>query len=216
MKPLAWPRIADFRGITFGGLLGVAASLTGCNWSPPTLAVELPQSTGSELGVAPPTAETAAPETLPPADSSVACQPAEVVPSTAQSSEVGQSQSELAPKVQNVAAAQLLGRWRDSFLGTRTLTLNADGSAKMELDLDFAGRLLYGKRLEFDMKWSLKDGVVAVDIVEGRPAAASKSAISIWGDRYEYLLDRVEADVVEMRSSDGSTNHTLRRLSADE
>lgn len=96
------------------------------------------------------------------------------------------------------------------------MTLNADGTATMVLDLDFAGRLLYGKRLEFDMKWSLENGVVTIDILEGRPAAASKSATGTWGSRYEYLLDRVEEDAVEMRSSDGTMNHTLKRISDDQ
>jgi hypothetical protein len=156
------------------------ALLSGCSWSPTTLAVENPTEA---------TVEAAHVEEKPDAD------------------------GRLKAKLSSVNPDRLVGTWRDKFFGTRTLTLNADGSAKMVLDLDFAGRLMYGNRLEFDMKWSVEGANVMIDIIEGTPAKNAKSAMDTWGSRYEYLLDCVEDDKIEMRDWDGSMNHSLRRLS---
>ena len=83
----------------------------------------------------------------------------------------------------------------------------------MILDLDFAGRLMYGKRLDFDMTWSVEGALVTFDILEGSPSKQAQSAMATWGSRYEYLLDCVEDHQIEMRDSDGSMNYRLRRVS---
>lgn len=121
----------------------------------------------------------------------------------------------LQPKLTMVDPARIVGSWRDSFFGTRTLTLNADGTAHMRLDFDFAGRLLYGSRLDFDMKWKLEDGVVTFDIIGGHPAKNANSAIEMWGKKYVYLLDHVEDNKVEMRDGVQATSYTLARLPDD-
>lgn len=128
---------------------------------------------------------------------------------------VAANASTLQPKLMSVDASQLIGKWRDSFFGTRTLTLNADGTARMELDLDFAGRLLYGSRLDFDMRWQLEGATVTIDVIDGTPAKAAKSAMSTFGTRYVYLLDCVEDHTVEMRDDDGSMSHKLKRIPSD-
>lgn len=126
------------------------------------------------------------------------------------------SSTGLQPKLQHVDSRQLVGTWRDSFFGTRTLTLNADGTAQMALELDFAGRLMYGSRLDFDMQWSVEGATVTIDILDGQPAKSAKSAMNTWGSRYVYLLDCVEDKQIEMRDSDGSMNHRLRRVADSE
>lgn len=177
------------RGILIVGWL---AALPGCSGS---LAVESPAPTAGKLE------QVTTPTAQPPADTTPAVEePAESQPAGLQ------------PKLTSVDPAQLVGQWKDTFFGTRTLTLHADGTAQMTLDLDFAGRLMYGKRLEFDMQWSVEGAVVTIDILDGRPAKSAKSAMNTWGNRYVYLLDCVEDHQVEMRDSDGSMNHVLRRV----
>lgn len=216
-----FPGIALIRVALVGGLMAVGAGLlSGCNWSPPTLAVEMPPSSPRESDAVPEPPKATPPEpvesTLDSTSDSNSSQSADPMVVVNDTPDHDQTPSKLLPKLPTASVSQLVGRWRDSFFGTRTLTLNADGTATMILDLDFAGRLLYGKRLEFDMKWSLENGVVSIDVLEGRPAAASKSATSTWGSRYEYLLDRIDGDAVEMRSSDGTMNHTLKRITDDQ
>ena len=176
-----------------------ACGLAGCNWST-TMAVECPvdATTGSvpDGGTSP-----AAPAAQSPTDQPTSDQPDE--------------NGRLKAKLTTVDRTQLVGTWKDSFFGARTLTLNADGTARMVLDLDFAGRLMYGSRLDFDMTWSVEGATVSIDIIKGTPVKAAKSLMQTWGSRYEYLLDCVEDHRIEMRDWDGSMNYTLRRISDD-
>ena len=170
--------------------------LAGCNWST-TMAVE--SSVDATNGSVPDSAATPA-----------AKSPVEQSP-TDQPDENGR----LRAKLTTVDRTQLVGTWKDSFFGARTLTLNDDGTARMVLDLDFAGRLMYGSRLDFDMTWSVEEATVSIDIIKGTPVKAAKSLMQTWGSRYEYLLDCVEDRRIEMRDWDGSMNYTLRRISDD-
>lgn len=106
---------------------------------------------------------------------------------------------------------QLIGCWKDSFCGQRTLTLKTDGSATMHLELDFAGRLLYGKTLEFDMRWSLDESIVTFEIVAGRPVDAARSAMKLWGEAFEYRVELVDGERLHAWASDDSTLYKLRR-----
>jgi len=113
-------------------------------------------------------------------------------------------------------AGRLVGCWRDGFCGRRTLTLKADGSATMFLELDFAGRLLYGKTLEFDMRWSLNESVLSFEIVTGRPVDATRSAIKLWGEVFEYRLELVDGERLHARTSDDATLYKLNRIDSSE
>ena len=111
---------------------------------------------------------------------------------------------------------QLAGCWKDSFCGQRTLTLKSDGSATMLLELDFAGRLLYGKTLEFDMRWSLEGSILSFEILTGRPVDAARSAIKLWGEAFEYRLELVDHERLHGWASDDSILYKLRRVVSPE
>ena len=188
----------------------IACSLAGCGTSPTTLAVE---STTSTSRPSPPVEVTANPGAgqEPGTLTENASEPAKPDPAPPETTQP-EAPVALKPRLTKVDPKDLIGRWRDSFFGTRTLTLNADGTARMELDLDFAGRLLYGIRLDFDMKWTLEGGTISIDVIEGKPSKQAKSAMETWGSRYMYLLDNIEDHQIEMRDWDGTSNYTLRRL----
>ena len=111
---------------------------------------------------------------------------------------------------------QLVGCWRDGFCGQRTLTLKADGSATMLLELDFAGRLLYGKTLEFDMRWSLNESILSFEILTGHPVDAARSAIKLWGEAFEYRIELVDHERLHGWTSDDATLYKLRRITNPE
>ncbi|HEY4259696.1 MAG TPA: hypothetical protein VGM98_06045 [Schlesneria sp.] len=177
----------------------LACSLSGCNWSTTTLALENPAATKTDVSKATDEAVPTAPSDSESSDEQPENRPE---PDT----------SAAFPLQTNVDPAQLVGHWQDSFFGQRTLDLKADGTATMQLKLDFAGSLLYGKQVDFDMKWSLDQGVVTIDILDGKPKQAAKSLIDTWGAQHTYLLDLVESDRVEMREKTRLASHTLRRL----
>lgn len=193
----------------------VVISLAGCNSSPPTLALEAASAVSAVKSRENPKSVADKTESVKTGSPPVAELPAESVENSRSNDPVSATSDEPLPKLAHVDVRQLVGRWRDSFFGERTLTLNADGTGRMELDLDFAGRLLYGKRLDFEMTWKVMGGVVSIEIQEGHPSDAAKSAIESWGKSHKYLLDTVEDDHVAMRDSTGKLNYRLSRL-ADE
>jgi hypothetical protein len=177
----------------------LACSLSGCNWSTTTLALDNPASTKANISRA--------------TDEAVPTPATDLGSSDEQPVDQAEPDSPTAAPLQtNVDPVQLVGRWQDSFFGKRTLILNADGTAQMRLDLDFAGSLLYGKQVDFDMKWSLDQGTVTIDILKGKPEAAAKSLMDTWGTQHIYLLDLVETDRIEMRDKRHLASHTLQRL----
>lgn len=107
---------------------------------------------------------------------------------------------------------KLIGCWKDTFCGQRTLTLKEDGSACMHLDLDLAGRLLYGKSLDFDMRWSVDGTVITFEILTGRPVDAAKSAMKIWGESFEYRLVLVDGEQLQARDSNDSYLYKMTRV----
>ena len=137
--------------------------------------------------------------------------------SVATNLDVTSSPTEETPPVARPSSAafdskQLVGCWRDGFCGQRTLTLKADGSATMLLELDFAGRLLYGKTLEFDMRWSLSESILSLEILTGRPVDAARSAIKLWGEAFEYRIELVDHERLHGWTSDDATLYKLRRI----
>lgn len=177
----------------------LVCSLSGCNWSTTTLALDNPASIKTNVAK---TTDIAVPTPVADLDSSDQQPQVQAEPDGAAA----------APLQTHVDPAQLVGRWQDPFFGKRTLVLNADGTAQMRLDLDFAGSLLYGKQVDFDMKWSLDKGTVTIDILSGKPEAAAKSLMDTWGTQHIYLLDLVESERIEMRDKRHLAGHTLQRL----
>jgi hypothetical protein len=119
------------------------------------------------------------------------------------------------PSSATIDPNQLVGCWRDGFCGQRTLTLNSDGTATMVLELDFAGRLLYGKTLEFDMRWKLNESILSFEILTGRPVDAAQSAIKLWGEAFEYRLELVDNERLHGRNDD-ATLYKLQRVTSSD
>ena len=82
----------------------------------------------------------------------------------------------------------------------------------MILDLDLTASLMYGRHLEFEMRWSVANATVQIEILEGKPESSAQSLIKTWGTQFEYLLEHVADNEVEMRDWDGSMSYSLRRV----
>lgn len=63
-----------------------------------------------------------------------------------------------------------VGTWRDYYQGRRTLTLRADGTATMVVELSGIKARLFTPRLVLDIAWSIEDGKMHRRTVGGRPA----------------------------------------------
>ncbi len=120
-----------------------------------------------------------------------------------------------APTAFTFDVERLIGSWRDSFCGQRTLTLNSDGTATMLLELDFARRLLYGKRLTFEMRWSVNESILTFEILTGSPLDTARSAMKVWGEKFEYRVVQLDGEQLQAWTSDDSTLYKLRREADD-
>lgn len=66
--------------------------------------------------------------------------------------------------------AMAVGTWRDFHHGRRTLTLRADGTATMVVELSGIKARLFTPRLVLDIVWSIEDGKMHRRTTGGRPA----------------------------------------------
>ena len=187
--------------------------LAGCGGSPLPLSVAgTPGSTTATVNSPRTTFEQIE------SDDSIATSPSEVPTGATSNSGATTASVDVpisdSPPISPFDSKQLVGCWRDGFCGQRTLTLKPDGSATMLLELDFAGRLLYGKTLEFDLQWSLDGSTLSFEILTGRPIDAAKSAMKLWGEAFDYRLELVDNESLHGWASDDSILYKLRRIEA--
>ena len=90
------------------------------------------------------------------------------------------------PPDENVLKAKrLVGSWQQEFLGQRTLTIAADGTAKMVIEPAGIWVLGFGRRLDIELFWSVKDGHLIYGITSGTPPEKVAVAIKSWGDKWD-------------------------------
>lgn len=108
--------------------------------------------------------------------------------------------------------AELFGSWTDTFHGRRTFEFHADGTGLMTLELDALGRLLYGRRLEFDLAWTWSEGGLDLKMIGGRPEERTASAAAVFGDKFRYLLLEAGPNQLKIKAADDGTEYVLDRV----
>lgn len=203
------------------GLASLLA-IAGCGGSPMTLSVTAPPTAAPSAAISshempPSTPTTLAPESAPATIVSASKDTAGQSESDSAASDstvasVSKSDGDSKPPFMVIDPQQLAGRWRDSFYGKRTLTILPEGKATMLCEPDLAGRLLYGRQIEFDLDWSLEALKLTFKITSGRPMATAGRAIQAWGETFEYAIQAVKPDELRVVCNDGTTVYTFRRL----
>lgn len=108
--------------------------------------------------------------------------------------------------------AELFGAWTDVFHGTRTFRFHADGTGVMTLELDTLGRMIYGRRLEFDLAWTWTDGGLDLKMIGGRPEDKTRSAAAVFGDKFRYMILEASPDRLKIKAADDGTEYILDRV----
>ncbi len=75
----------------------------------------------------------------------------------------------------------MIGYWFHIESGEHWIENRPDGTSRLLLKLDFVSSLIYGKQLEMDLTWEVKDGVLTHTIVGGTPKANVDSLIKDFG-----------------------------------
>lgn len=110
----------------------------------------------------------------------------------------------------------LLGVWQDDYQGKRTMTLNADGSGTMLVELRGAQALLFASKLRFDMTWLLDGKKLTKKTVGGVPAAKVNLILKTMGDTADDTLLEVTDDRLLLLDKDGTTKYDWRRVTPHE
>src|SRR5689334_2211008 len=79
----------------------------------------------------------------------------------------------------------VVGSWEDDYQGHRTMTIRADGSATMVVQLRGWKAALYASQLRFDMVWSIQGGRLAKRTTGGDPPGKVKTILKMMGDRVD-------------------------------
>jgi hypothetical protein len=108
-------------------------------------------------------------------------------------------------------AQQAVGTWEDDYKGHRTMTLLADGSGTMIVELSGLSATLFAARLEFDMQWSVRDGRLHQRTVGGRPAEKVNMVLKMMGDRADYQILELTETRLHLLDRDGKTQYDWRR-----
>jgi hypothetical protein len=106
---------------------------------------------------------------------------------------------------------RVVGTWEDDYQGKRTMTLAADGTGTMAVELGGVKAVLVAPRLEFDMRWSVADRKLCKQSLSGRPETQVAMILKTMGTRTdEPILELTDRQLV-LLDRDGHTRYQWRR-----
>jgi len=124
---------------------------------------------------------------------------------------VGQDRSE--PDVRDQQLRRLVvGTWEDDYQGKRTMTLQADGTGTMVVELSGVKAKLFAERLEFEMVWSVEKGRLKKRTLKGEPAVTVQLILKTMGDRVDEPILELTQDRLLLLDKDGKTKYDWRRV----
>jgi hypothetical protein len=106
----------------------------------------------------------------------------------------------------------VLGVWQDEYKGKRTMTLNADGTGTMRVELSGAEAFLFAPELLFRMEWSLDGGKLKKKTVGGEPAGKVNLILKTMGDTAEDTILESTEDQLLLLDKDRKTKYDWRRF----
>lgn len=114
------------------------------------------------------------------------------------------------------ARRKLVGVWQDEYQGKRTMTLNADGSGTMLVELGGVQALLFASKLRFDMKWTKNGNQLTKTTVGGEPAEKVNLLLKTMGNTAEDTILENTNDRLLLLDKNGTTKYDWKRLKTDE
>lgn len=106
----------------------------------------------------------------------------------------------------------LAGTWQQEFYGTRTLTILADGTGRMQIRPNGIWAALFGDEIQLDMFWKLDGDRIDYGYSGGRPADKVEAARKSWGDRWLEQIETLNDDVLVLLAADGTTRSVWKRV----
>ena len=126
---------------------------------------------------------------------------------SAQPATAGEATTSTEPPTDDQYRAAIVGRWEQENHGRRTLDVRADGTALMVVQPESAWQFLFGKRLEFDVRWQIESGTLITTVVEARPGATARAARRMYGDRHVSPIIELTDTLLRLNDEQGE-EHT--------
>jgi hypothetical protein len=111
---------------------------------------------------------------------------------------------------------QLLGTWQDHYKGKRTMTLNADGTGTMVVELTGLQATLFAPKLRFDMTWSLTGKTFSKKTTGGEPADKVNLILNTMGNSAADTILELTHDRLLLLDANGNTRYDWQRLEREE
>ena len=110
----------------------------------------------------------------------------------------------------------IVGTWQDDYQGKRTMTLNADGTGTMNVELSGAKATLFAAELHFEMIWSLDGDKLKKTTTGGKPEKKVNLVLKMMGDTAIDTIVEISDDRLLLLDKDGETKYDWRRVEADQ
>ena len=105
----------------------------------------------------------------------------------------------------------MVGVWEDDYEGHRVMTLNEDGTGSMIVELSGWKAALFASRLEFNMRWSVDEGRLKKQTIDGKPERAVNAILKMMGDSVDEQILELTGERLVLLDGDGVTKYTWRR-----
>lgn len=116
-----------------------------------------------------------------------------------------------APEVSTVPVfrpEQVEGRWLGGGKIRREIELRPGGRATLNVRLDYLSALLYGREMNMELSWELKDGILSHTIISGTPVANVERLIRDFGRSLSYrVLEANDQEIVLEDLDAGKDRH---------
>jgi hypothetical protein len=106
----------------------------------------------------------------------------------------------------------VVGTWEDEYQGKRKMTLDADGTGTMIVELTGWRAALSAERLTFHMKWSIENGHLKKQTVGGEPEVQVRMILSTMGDRVDEPILELTDERLLLLDADGKTKYDWQRV----
>jgi hypothetical protein len=107
---------------------------------------------------------------------------------------------------------RVVGVWEDEYQGHRTMTVRADGTATMVVELHGWKATLYASKLVFEMTWSLEHGRLKKHTAKGEPAGRVKAILKLMGDRVDERILELTSERLLLLDQDGKRQYDWHRV----
>ena len=97
----------------------------------------------------------------------------------------------------------LAGTWTRESYGNRRLTIRQDGTASIAIKPSTVYAVVFGDRIDIEVKWELQDGYVDYKVTSATPAEKFEMAKNTWGDHWHEKIHKLDEKKLILLGEEG-------------